>query len=547
MSRTQDVPFREIPHQSKLFLDYLALAPDALRFYNQPPAMDRLVELGRGEIAETQFPRKEISSVLRRQNIAFGAGPDTIRNIGELETAGSVTILTGQQVGLFVAPLYTIYKAVTAIHIARELTQKGIRAVPIFWMDTEDHDLAEVTRRTVSGPNQTLEIVDYRPIIFGDSDISMRPVGSLQFPDGIKDAVADYVSRLDDSDLKSKVQTQLESAYKPAATFGDAFGRLMARTFAGSGLILFDPNDTEAKRLASDVFRRAILDAQAIRESLEQRNRELESAGFHPQVSVLENSTIIFLVAEGERCALETRDSGFGLKGGGHVFTRQELLDLVEHSPEKFSPNVLLRPLVQDHLFPTLAYVGGSSELAYFAQIEILYRFFQRPMPVIWPRNSFTLVEPEVALEMDRFGIGLQDCFLGRSAVMEKLMQRSGSSNPTDKLEELQKQLDQVLNDIRPDVEAVEPTLAQAVETAKRKILHNIQHLKSRLVHIEGQNNSLILNATNRLMDACFPNGNLQERELGFYSFFVHYGSSLLDKINTAAEPVNFAHRVLRL
>jgi len=168
-------------------------------------------------------------------------------------------------------------------------------------------------------------------------------------------------------------------------------------------------------------------------------------------------------------------------------------------------------------------------------------------MPAIWPRNSFTLIDPDIASEMDKFGISLQDCFAGKSEVMERIMQQSGASNAAGELEELQRRLDQGLNEIRPEVEAVEPTLAEAVETAKRKILHNVRHLKSRLVHIEAHQNSQILNSTRRLLDACFPNGNLQERELGFYSFFVRHGTSLLDKINAASEPSNFAHRLLRL
>jgi bacillithiol synthase len=547
MSIISDIPFREIPHQSRLFLDYLDFSPDALRFYHVPPSVDRLVEFSRGGLADSQFPRKEISAVLRRQNEGFGADLSTVRNIGELEKSDSVAVLTGQQVGLFVAPLYTIYKAITAIHISGELRRNGINAVPIFWLATEDHDLAEVSRRTVPGPNGALEIVDYRDMIFRKSEISARPVGSLQFPQEIKEAVSDYVKRLEGSEWKSEAQAQLEAAYKPGATFAGSFGQLMTGIFAGSGLILFDPSDVEAKKLTSDVFRRAIVEAHSIRESLEERSRELESAGFHSQVNVLENSTVLFLLDEGERRALETRDSGFCLKNGKRIFAREELLDLVGNSPEEFSPNVLLRPLVQDHLFPTAAYIGGSAELAYFSQVEVLYRIFGRPMPAIWPRNSFTLLEPDIASEMDRFGIGLQDCFAGQPAVTGKIMQRSRASKWAGELEGLHGRLDQALNGIRPEVEAVEPTLAQAVETAKRKILHNVRRLKSRLIHIEAQDNSAILDLANRIMEGCFPNGNLQERELGFYSFFVHHGPSLLDKINLAADPSNFTHRVLRL
>jgi bacillithiol synthase len=546
MPKAADIPFRQIPRQSALFLKYLDLSPNALRFYRSAPTMNGLEETARSTIAAWKFPRKEIASILRRQSEAFGTDPATLTSISELEAADTVTVLTGQQVGLFGGPLYTVYKAITAINLAADLRARGIRAVPIFWMDTEDHDLAEVTHCTIRS-GSGMKTVDYRNTLFGEFTPAAVPVGSVIFPESIQQALEDYIRYLPDSKWKPEVRSRLESAYKPGSSFGNSFASLMSRIFAGSGLIFFDPQDPNAKRLSSRVFQRALREADTIYSALIQRKQELESSGFHAQVNVLENSTVLFFSSDGRRRALERRPSGFIPKGGDRLFSFQEMLESANLFPEKFSPNVLLRPLVQDHLFPTVAYAGGSSEVAYFAQIEVLYNLFGRPMPVIWPRNSFTLLEDEVGAEMDRFGISVWNCFDGKQSVTESAIRNSGFSKATNRVVELQDRLDQVLTEVRPGLESVEPPLGQALETARRKITHNLQFLKSRLVHFEAAQNSTLPGAIDLIMNNCFPNQNLQEREFGVHQFLACHGLSLLDVIRSASEVANFSHRVLRL
>jgi len=547
MPTVRDIPFRSIPHQSKLFLSYLDLSPIALRFYQHAPTIESLERAARSQLAGLQLPRKEIASILRRQNEGYGGDPETLHQIGELEKPDCVAVLTGQQVGLFTGPIYTVYKALTAIQVAEELKRRGFRAVPVFWMDTEDHDLPEVTRRTVLDSPSSLQIIDYREVLFKGTEMSPRSVGSLPFPEDIRQAVSNYLSHLPDSVWKSEIQSRLESTYKPGSTFAVSFAQLMSRILHGCGLIFYDPQDRESKRLTSRVFQKALRNADAIHAALVQRNKELAETGFHTQVSVPDNSTVLFLFADGDRRVLERHDSGFGLKNSDRTFGLEELLNYAEQSPEKFSPNVLLRPLIQDHLFPTIAYVGGSSELAYFAQIEVLYTLFGRPMPVLWPRNSFTLLEPEIAAEMDRLGIEIEDCFQGKQLLSEKAICRSGFSKAAASLEQLQAHLDQVLTEIRPEVEAIDPPLVPALETARRKILYNVQHLKSQVIRLEGMQNTSVSSAIDLLLNNCFPNQNLQERELTSQHFLARHGPSLVDTIRSATEIGNFAHRVIRL
>jgi bacillithiol synthase len=545
MPRDADIPFRQIPRQSALFLNYLDLAPNALRFYRHAPTINSLEETARSTIAG-KFPRKEIASILRRQNESFGADSATLTAITELEADDTVAILTGQQVGLFGGPLYTIYKAITAINLAAELRTRGIRAIPIFWMDTEDHDLAEVTHCTVLSGSE-IRARDYRKGLFGEFAPSTVSVGSIALPESIQQVLEDYISHLPDADWKPEVQLLLESTYKPVSSFGNSFAALMSRLFAGSGLIFFDPQDPEAKRLSSSLFQRALREADAIHSALVHRNRELEDSGFHAQVNILENSTVLFFSPDGQRRALERRHSGFILKGGDRAYSLPEMLESATLFPEKFSPNVLLRPLVQDHLFPTVAYAGGSSELAYFAQIEALYNLFGRPMPVIWPRNSFTLLEDDAGAEMNRFGISVLNCFDGKKSLTGSAARNSGFSKASDRLEELQNRLDQVLAEVRPGLQSVEPPLVQSLETARRKITHNMQLLKSRLIQFEAAQNSALPLAIDLIMNNCYPNQNLQEREFGVHQFLARHGHSLLDVIRSNSDAVNFSHRVICL
>jgi bacillithiol synthase len=547
MATVQDIPFRTIPRQSTLFLSYLDRAPGALRFYHRSPEIESIVQSARDLLACRRFPRKEIASILRRQNELYGGDSETLRQISELEKPDSVAILTGQQVGLFSGPLYTIYKALTTVHLSEELRRHGIRAVPIFWMETEDHDLAEASIRTVWEPPCSVRTIDYRAALFKEAEMPARSVGSLQFPETIRQVVLDYLSHLPDSIGKQEAGLLLQSAYAPGSTFALSFARFMTQLLRGSGLIFFDPRNAEAKRLTCGILQRALNDAEAIYSALIQRNQDLENAGFFPQVNVAENSTVLFFYANGERRALERRRTGFALKNADRTFSSEELLDCADQTPELLSPSVLLRPLIQDHLFPTAAYIGGSSELAYFAQIEVLYTLFSRPMPVIWPRNSFTILAPEIAAAMDRLGIGLQDCFLGMQRVGEKALRNSKFSEAVAHIQGLHDRLDRALTEMRPEVETIEPPLAQALDMARRKILHNIQHLKAQAIRLGSERGSSALNGVDAVLSYCLPNDNLQERELGISHFLARHGNSILHTIHNGIEIGNFAHRVLRL
>ncbi len=540
---TRDIPFRTLPGQSRLYLDYLDLSPDALHFYQRGPTVADIVRLAREYALNPTFPRAEMQPILERQNAALGAGDRTFANIRELRADDCVAVVTGQQAGLFTGPLYTIYKTLGVLRITDFLRAQNVRAVPVFWIECEDHDVAEVTHGTVVAQDGTVRRLDYRDRLYGEIKESARPVGTLALPDAIREVTAEYAGFLQEGPGKQDICSLLEKTYRPGALFADAFGTLMARLFKERGLVFFNPGDQAAKPIAAPVFHEAIRKSEEIYRRLSDRSQVLQAAGYHSQVNILENSTVVFLREGEERRALIRTGPGFGLKGLDRVWRAEELLELAARAPESFSPSVLLRPLIQDWLFPTAAYVGGPAEVAYFAQIEVLYRLLNRPMPVIFPRPSFTLLEPEVCAAMAESGIQFGDCFRGRQAVIEMIM----ASGAGAKIKSLAEALDRTLTEIRPELVLAEASLGPALDTAHRKMQHNLAALHSRLTQLEARHNETVSRRTDLILNHCVPNMNLQERELGVLGFLARQGMQLLDTLYSRVQLNSFVHRLVEL
>jgi bacillithiol synthase len=539
-----DLPFRELPQQSKLFLSYIERSPEALAFYRHPPEMESLSRAAHDALTFPGAPRQEISGILLAQNEMFGAGPETLENARTLADKETVAIVTGQQVGVFGGPLYTIYKTLTALRLVSELRLQGISAVPLFWMDSEDHDLAEVTHVTMAQSSGRVAEVDLREQIFGEVRGDGFPVGSIQLPMGILSAVFEYAASLPAAQWKSKTVNGLGEAYAPGFTLAQAFAKLLTALFAGSGLVIFDPQDPEAKRLAAPLFRRVLERSEKIRATLQQRNKELEMAGFAPQVKVPEDATVLFFLDQGRRRALTLRDGNFELKSS---IAEIDFAMAAERQPELISPNVLLRPVLQDWYFPTVAYVAGPAEIAYFAQVEAIYSILERPMPVIWPRAALTLVSPEIAETLREFGLQPQDCFQESQALLQKMITAAGQSSAMEVLQDLENEVRENLGQARPVMASVDTSLDQASDTATRKILHQVDAIRGKYARIEAGRNGETVSKANRLAGELYPNGALQERAWGVPPYLARCGPSLLEQIGSELNPARFVHQILYL
>ena len=289
------LPSHRLPHQSKLFLDYLDNFSRVASFYPHPPEMDAV----RHVASELKFPderRKEVVDILRAQNISFGAGPATLENLNHLEK-GAVAIVSGQQVGLFSGPAYAFYKALAAVQLASELTQAGVNAVPVFWMATEDHDIDEV--RHVSW-FQDGELKRFELPVRVSADLAGRPVGKIPLGAEITELVHGAADLLVKQGSLLLAQ-QLRESYRQTETYGSAFAKLFARLFAEQGLILLEPLDAALHRIAAPVYRQAMEDRDGLNEQLLQRGKQLDAAGYAPQVKVTSKSTLLFFMGDGPR------------------------------------------------------------------------------------------------------------------------------------------------------------------------------------------------------------------------------------------------------
>jgi bacillithiol synthase len=537
------MPFAKIPHQPGVFLKYVERSPDVLGYYRHPPTLEALG----ASVAETRrlsFPRLEMVDILGRQNESYGNDESVRRALGRLAQPDSVAVVTGQQVGLFTGPMLTVFKALTALELSRALCQQGCNCIPVFWMATDDHDLAEVTRLVIPGPEA--RVLDAREQLFEAREMPPLPVGTIPLPETIGQLLDAYTASFAAFEWGRAVKGQLAAACRPGTTFAGAFARLMAELFRGKGLVLFDPRDARAKQLSAPVIGRALGEAQAMRAGLAERSHALQSSGFAAQVAVLPRSTLVFFEERGERRLLLTEGGAFKLKDTDRLFASDELRDLLEIDPERFSPNALLRPLVQDHLFPTVAYVGGPAEVSYFAQVEPLYHFCHRPMPVIWPRQSFTILDPEIRTVMERYSLELQDCFLGATGIVRKILHAQPAQFEVQ-LSRLRALVDRATGKLRPSMAAADASLGPAMDTARRKILHRAGSLQNRFVNCEMHQNPVLRSDVREVLSRCLPNGHLQEREIGVYPLLARLGPGLLDVLSASLEIADFRHRILRL
>ncbi|MFI5107147.1 MAG: bacillithiol biosynthesis cysteine-adding enzyme BshC, partial [Terriglobales bacterium] len=334
---------------------------------------------------------------------ALGAGAETLANLDRLEK-GAVAVVSGQQVGLFSGPGYAIYKALTAVQIAEELTRGGIPAVPVFWMATEDHDLDEVRHSTWFDNGKLVRFE------LPASAATEQPVGRIPLGLEIEPLVQEAAELLANQGSDLLAQYLIES-YRPEETYGSAFGKLFARVFAQQGLVLMDPLDAGLHKVAAPLYQHALAERDALNEKLLQRGKDLDRAGFDAQVKVTSRSTLLFRMDEGRRQVITANAEKF--QCGEKTWAREELVHLTHTEPEKFSPNALFRPVVQDFLLPTVAYIGGPAEISYFAQSEVVYRQLLGRMPVMLPRSGFTLVDTKASKLLRRYSLTAEDVWSG--------------------------------------------------------------------------------------------------------------------------------------
>ena len=534
--QSQALPLSKLPQTSKLFATFLDDFSRVTAYYDHPPTLEG-VRASAGKVTLDPETRQQVVKILREQNARFAPGravnTATVRNLDRL-AAGAVAIVTGQQVGLFSGPSYSVYKALSALRWADALTKEGVEAVPVFWLATEDHDLAEVNHNFIPGADGNL--VELRSAAASVED---APVGNVRFGPEIEQAVAQAAETLGDSEMTDA----LRAAYRSGETMGSAFGKLFASIFREWGVILMDPYDAEFHRIAEPIYRAAIENAAEFDELLLARGKELETAGYHQQVKVTSTSTLLFEIKDGRRTVVQRSNDHF--KVGDQRCTREELLARISTAPEKFSPNVLLRPIVQDFLLPTLAYTGGPAEVAYFAQVGVVYeRLLQRVTPVL-ARFSATIIAPHQAKLLEKYGLKLTDLFHGEERLRVLMSQKVLPPSMQQDFADAAATVKLVMEKIRADLQQLDATLVDSANTAEAKMKYQVEQLESRAARAQLTRNEVIERHARQLSTILFPNKDLQERQIGGVYFLAKHGFELLHTLYEAARQDCPDHQVV--
>ena len=546
--RVETLPLDQIPGQSKLFLEYLKdstalrqFYPEAVRSHTELPARTDRV------LAAYQTDRAALCAALERMNRAWGASEATLRNINRLETADCVAVVTGQQAGLFSGPLYTIYKALSAVKLAECLTQRGLKAVPVFWIATEDHDFAEVAWVELINRDCGLEKVNVPAEVHTEG----VPVGHVTLDSSISAVVDSMLKFLPANEFSGDAEKLLRDSYAPGQRFGDAFARIMTALSARHGLILLDPLDAELKRLAAPLYATAAGRAPDIAAAIAERSRELEAAGYHAQVTPSPDSFPLFLHDEnGARRALSRNGNGkyqTKVENATTEHSADELADWALREPERFSPNVTLRAVVQDYLLPTITYYGGAAEIAYFAQTSEVYRLLDRPVTPILHRASITLVERHTWRTLERYGVTLKDFFGGFDQVVASVVNRHLGKDTSEAFDHTTETFNAELDTLREKLRHVDPTLADALDKGRRKINYQVDGLRTRFQRAQLSRDEALQRQLERAFDLLYPGKNLQERRVNVTSLLARHGRYVIDWIFDAIDLASNAHQVVFL
>jgi len=534
------VPYTRVPHSSALFLDYLYHYDRVARFYNGSPYETSSYQALAAKLRGRSLDRRELIEILARQNQAFGCGEPTLANIERLKQPETLAVVTGQQAGLFSGPAFTLYKALTAIRLAQSLTEGGQPSVPVFWLATEDHDLEEVAETATLDEDYNLIPLRDR----GERPAPRSSVGFVKFTEEIQAAEQQLESSLPAGPPRERLLQDLRETFQPGATWTSAFARFMARLFSRWGVILLDPLDEGVHRLCAGLYRQAIDQAAELRGRVLERSRALLQYGYHAQVHIGEDSTLIFATRDGNRQPLHERSGQYFLDGTEHL-SRDELHAWLERQPLDFSPNVLLRPLVQDMLLPTLAYVAGPSELAYLGQAQALYESFGRPQPVVLPRAAFTLLDARTQRTMEKYRIGVEDVWQGEEHLGGKLAAAGSAESWSEHFAKSEQDLAALLDRLHADIEKLDPTLLETLVHVKEKMTYQMERLKGKVSRAAIGRSELLARHQQALLRFLMPQKDLQERRVGGVYFLGRAGYDILDHLLSHIQIHCSDHQVL--
>jgi bacillithiol biosynthesis cysteine-adding enzyme BshC len=449
-------------------------------------------------------------------------------------------VIGGQQAGLFGGPLYTAFKALTILEVARRAEAEiGRAVVPVFWIASEDSDLAEVNHAHVAGPDGKL-----RELRLDQASQPGIPVSRIRLGEPVSRLIDELAALIPNGPFAADTLSSLRAAYTPGRTYPQAFGAWMARLFSGRGLLLVDPSDPRLKSMAFAVFEREIRERSPVTAAVLEQTGRLEKAGYHAQIDLRDGYLTLFH-QEGSRDALMIEKNGFRLKASGRVFSADELCSLYRDRPDAFTPNAVMRPLFQDTLFPTLAVVLGPAEIAYFAQLTLAYQVMGIPMPLLFPRASLTLLDAKAEKLRGKLGVGAAEVIAQGERVIDSILRRQLPEGLSARVADARSGATGAWNAILAEIDRLDPTLHRTAEIGAGRSLRQVDFIERKIIRAARRKNDLLRRQVESLVAALAPRRGLQERTLITAPLLARHGTAVLDLAARAIDPFAAEHRVV--
>ena len=515
------INYSSLPGFSNLFLDYCQRNPGILSFFGSdfdlPGSFPKLSQT----LSHRSYHREGLVEMLLSQNERWGIDTATRENIEALRNPASAVVITGQQVGLFLGPLYTIYKIITTIRLAKSLEREtGARVVPVFWMAGEDHDFKEIASVTTLS-RSGVQSWTYQPE-FAGPNTNRGPVGRLTLTERITPLINELIASFQPGGFEEELKPLLHKCYAPGKSLTDAFAALLKALLPGLGLVLVSSDDVLFKKLCVPFFEKEIADPEASTRVLEKSSQILEESSYHAQVKT--RPTNLFMIHREGRLPLDYGDDAFHLRGTTTRFQHNELRSLLAEQPEIFSPNVVLRPVLQDYLFPNLAYVAGPGETSYFAQYKEVYSHFGVPMPIIFPRASLTLLDAKTSRLMDHYPLSFETYSQSVEKILRLLVDTPTQHPMHDAFGEARAEVKAIMQRLSSFADQRNSSLNRSAKSTEVRLIQNLETFQNRLIRAEKKKMHIDRNRIDIIQNHIFPQGGLQERKLSSLHFLQRYG-----------------------
>lgn len=526
------IDYQETQCFSPTILRYLDHDPQLAPFLSHWPRLEGFSELLRNK--PVGIDRTLLVGVLKEhyaRSIHFDQTDQKVQqNIELLNLENTFTITTGHQLNLFTGPLYFIFKIVTTINLARELAiqfpEKNI--VPIYWMASEDHDFAEINHTYIHGKKVVWEQNAHGAT--GQIDLST-----------IEQTVKIYTGTLGISEHAKELATLIIDAYTKHNNLADATRYLVHHLFRKQGLVILDANHPELKKEFSSIILRDIIEQNSFK-AINQRNQKLNAIGIEAQVNPREIN--FFYLSDQLRERLIFKDHRYQVLNTTISFSEQELRTEIQNHPERFSPNVVMRPLYQEFILPNIAYVGGGAEIAYWLQLKQNFDHYEVNFPILILRNSALIISEKLGTKLKKLDLGVSDIFSHLGSLQKEWILRHTTHELN--LNSEWQAFEAIFEKTKTRVSQIDTTLGPSTEAIKMRLHKTLQNLEKKLIKAEKRNHNDALLAIKNIKDELFPKGILQERSENFGSFYAKYGEHFIDSLIESFKPLDFKFTILR-